>query len=106
LAYLNNGNNKSILKKWENKQDIQQWMYSYQSTAWIVIRGAWFFDFMGEILRLLVENRDLTMAKCVIGSYETKLGIYHPWVLRKLLGVAFNACTSRENFINSFIKEK
>jgi len=48
----------------------------------------------------------MPLNKCVIASYETKLGIYHPWVLRKLLSVAFNATTSRENFVRSYLKEK
>lgn len=74
MAFLNKDNNKSILKKWENKQDIQQWMYQYQSTAWIVVRGAWFFDFMGELIRLIVTERDMPLRKAATTAYETKLG--------------------------------
>jgi len=29
LAYLNNGNNKSLLQKWDNKEDVEPWMYNY-----------------------------------------------------------------------------
>ena len=81
-------------------------MYQYQSTAWIVVRGAWFFDFMGELMRLVVVDRDMPLRKVAITAYETKLAPHHPWMLRKLVSVGLNACTSREGFLKSYVKEK
>ena len=81
-------------------------MNSYLSVSWMVIRGAWFVDFMGEIMRLFVTDRQMGLKKAAIDAYDAKLGIHHPWILRKMIKVAFNAVTSRENFIKSYISEK
>jgi len=61
---------------------------------------------MGELFRLLVTEMDWPLKKIAFNAYDTKLGPHHNWVLRKLVGVGLNACTSRENFIKSYIKEK
>lgn len=54
MAFLNEDNNSRILSDWENQRLVQKWMYSYQSTAWILVRGAWFFDFMGHLFKQIV----------------------------------------------------
>jgi len=61
---------------------------------------------MGEILRLLVVKRDMPLDKIVVEAYNTKLGIHHPWMLRKVCNVVFKAVCSRETFVKSYIKEK
>lgn len=106
LAPMNQGNNKKILNKDFNKDEVKNWMYSYQSTCWIVLRGAWFFDFMAEIIHLLVTDRQMDLQKAASIAYDTKLGPHHPWILRKLIKVALNAVTSRESFIKAYATEK
>ena len=46
-------------------------MYNYQSSAWIIVRGAWFFDFMGEVMRLLEAERDWTLKKIAATAYDS-----------------------------------
>ena len=106
IEMCNSSNNKSLLKKWDNKDDIKPWMYSHKSMCWQAQRGAWFFEFMGEIMRILNEERNLSLSKVAIKSYNNKLARHHPWILQKILNVAFNATTSRENFLKTYAKEK
>ena len=71
-----------------------------------MVRGAWFFEFMAEIIRLLVTDRQMELKKAADIAYDTKLGKHHPWILRKLVKVALNAITTRESFIKAYIAEK
>jgi hypothetical protein len=71
IAMLNQDNNNTELKKWKNKEDVEKWMYNYQSTAWIIVRGAWFFDFMGEVMRLIDAERTWTLKKVAATAYDS-----------------------------------
>jgi len=80
-------------------------MYSYLSTAWILVRGAWFFDFKAELLRLMVTKRDMSFKKIGQKAYDEELKQHHNWFLKQLASIGLVAISSRESFIKSFLKE-
>ena len=36
----------------------------YQSTAWVLIRGAWLFDYINKVFWYVVTNRDMSLIHC------------------------------------------
>ena len=36
----------------------------YQSTAWVLIRGAWLFDYIHKVFWYVVNNRDMSLIHC------------------------------------------
>lgn len=80
-------------------------MYNYQSSAWIIVRGAWFFDFMSEVMRLMEAERDWTLKKIAATAYDSQLGRHHNWMLRKLIFVGMMTAKSRKHFLNEYTKE-
>ena len=55
---MNGDNSKEILGDRYNQS--HPLIKSYQSTAWIFIRGAWFIDYLTEIFRLLTFDKEIT----------------------------------------------
>jgi len=49
IAFASGKNNRTLLKDHPNSDALR----NYSSMAWIFYRGAWIFDFMSELTRLL-----------------------------------------------------
>ena len=81
-------------------------MYKYLSTAWIVLRGTWLFNIVGEIFKLVVLERSWSLSKIAKEAYKLKLAHHHPWPIQKLVVIGFSAVTSREKFQRAYLKEK
>lgn len=69
MAFMNYDNNKYEIRKWSPDSKVEKWMYYYQSTTWVSVRGAWFFDFFGEICKLIYEERDWSLKKVATTAY-------------------------------------
>lgn len=86
-----------------DKEKVKEWpwLYSYNSTARNLYRGCWFFDFLHEIFKGVTEDRKSKLSKLATDAYYKALGPHHPWVLRKVAGVAMNAINYREVFFKN-----
>lgn len=67
----------------------------YQSTAWVIIKGAWFFDFLHSVYWYVVTKKELTLIKCAQNAYDDALIMHHPWILRKTVKIGLLATCSR-----------
>lgn len=105
IEEFNSENNKSVLKKID-KANQKPWMSTYNSTARNVFRGCWFFDFLHEIFKGFNEQRTVKLSKVATDAYNKALGPHHPWVLRKVAGVAMNAINYREVFIKNYCTQQ
>jgi len=81
LIYMNGDNNKSILKKRKIKSDHAKWMNSYCSTGWVIIRGAWLFDYLYAVFHKIQHNRDMKFGDIATTAYDEALAKHHPWIL-------------------------
>jgi len=78
----------------------------YQSSSWVIIRGAWFFDFMCEVTKqVAAQPRDKNMTADAQKAYNNALSRHHPWMIQKIVNIALNAIAYRENFEQDMIKE-
>jgi hypothetical protein len=46
------------------------------------------------------------MHKIGIEAYDTTLAQHHPWVLKRIIRLGFNALVSKETFIKSYLNER
>ena len=76
-------------------------MQKYQSTAWVIIRGAWFFDYITALFNNIVTHKDWKLSQCGQEAYVEKLERHHPWFLRNAAKMAFGVCGSRDALIKS-----
>ena len=61
---MNGGNADDILgDKYKQSHPL---LKSYQSTAWNIIRGAWFIDYVTEIFRLIIFNKEITTVDAAV----------------------------------------
>ena len=104
-AFLNAGNNNSILKKMP-KKDVDPLMYRYQSTAWNFIRGAWFYDYITELFKVMVDERTISLKEVATKAYDNGLSKYHPWILQKAARLGMGLCTTREIFLAKITAEQ
>jgi len=81
LHWFNLDDNYYILKSWpeENKKP---WMNKYISTTLYYERGAWMFDFMACMFRLMVEKREWSNYEVGVTAYSDTLALNHNWLLR------------------------
>ncbi len=76
-------------------------MQKYQSTGWVIIRGAWFFDYITALFNNIVTHKDWKLSQCGQEAYVEKLERHHPWFLRNAAKMAFGVCGSRDALIKS-----
>lgn len=81
-------------------------MPKYISTSRHLFRGSWFFAFLAEIFRGFYEDRASKLSKIAGDAYNKALGPHHPWMLRKVAGVAMNAVNYREVFLKNVTSEQ
>jgi len=105
IQEFNGENGKSLLKKMD-KANHKPWMAAYNSTARNLYRGCWFFDFLTEIFRGFNEDKTVKLAKVATEAYNKALAPHHPWVLKKVAGVAMNAINYREVFIKNYCTQQ
>jgi hypothetical protein len=73
VIYLNGDNNKQKLKELSNEIEVKIWMHKYQSTGWVIIRGAWFFDYLATLTHNIVTNKEWKLSQCGQEAYVEKL---------------------------------
>lgn len=76
-------------------------MKDYQSTAWVVWRGVWLFDFSGDFMKNFIQHRDWSSSECAVKGYEYALERYHPWIIQKTVKIGIKTIRSREGFVRS-----
>uniref|UniRef100_A0A7S3FU91 Glycolipid transfer protein domain-containing protein n=1 Tax=Strombidium rassoulzadegani TaxID=1082188 RepID=A0A7S3FU91_9SPIT len=108
LAFLNSDNNKKVLKEAHGgrAEELERWMFGYQSTAWVFIKGAWLFDYMYGIFSLMVQDREMTLTNIASKAYDVALAPHHNWFLQRAARMGIMACTSRQNFLKSLCEEQ
>ena len=102
---LNKDDNKKTLKKYK-KEEIQPWFAKYASTSRTLWRGAWFFDFLNNMLTMLITDRTILMSNTTQASYAKALAPYHSKTLKMAANLALKATKKREKFIGSLIAEE
>ena len=102
---LNLDDNKKAIKKLA-KEDVKPWMAKYTSTSRTLYRGCWFMDFLAAIFLGVNEDKECKLSKVAGAAYATALGPHHPWMLRKIAGVAMNAINYRAVFIKNICDEQ
>jgi len=109
LLFLNGGNYNAQLKKFDSDvlKNNKDKLYYYVSTGWVIIRGAWLFDFLSQVFKHSREEpRDKTLSTCAKEAYDVGLKIRHPWVVQRLVQVGFNAVNYREVFEKMICEEQ
>lgn len=85
LVFLNGNSYKSALKAAQGDTkflvDNKDKLYNYQSISWIVIRGAWLYDFLSELFHqsLLIPEKELSAV--AYAAYDKGLRPHHPWII-------------------------
>ena len=75
--------------------------------GWVIIRGAWFFDFLSQIMiQVSQEPRGRSLAACAQKAYKIGLQRHHPWIVQKAVHVGMNAAAYREVFEKKMIEEQ
>jgi len=87
------------------KDKIQPFMKNYKSVSWALLMGAWFFDFIGALMKR-VKQKDYAISTAAREAYHEKLGPHHNWLLRSAASIGISACVSRTSLIDSIIKEQ
>lgn len=77
----------------------------YQSTARTFLRGAWFFDYIGYLMRRFVDDRQINLGDLAKETYSATLAHRHPWIIRTPARWAMGLIASREEFVESLCKE-
>lgn len=103
---MNGDNNKKIISQRTNQNDSGKWMKDYISAGWIIVRGAWFFDYLKAVLQRLCYRPDMECSKVAVEAYDEALARHHPWFLRKGAKMGMMLATSRKNFINGLVEEQ
>lgn len=110
IQELNGVNYKDVCPEAIKKGQLKEWMMPhleiYESTARTVLRGAWFFDFVENILNDFVEKRDQSMVSICHESYADNLSNYHNWFMRQAGKLAINLVNSREAFVSNISAEQ
>ena len=75
--------------------------------GWVIIRGAWFFDFLSDMMNVIAqEPRGRSLAACAQKGYRMRLQARHPWIVQKAVLVGMNAASYREVFEKRMIEEQ
>lgn len=77
----------------------------YQSTARTFLRGAWFFDYLGYLMKRFVEDRNANLSDLAKESYTETLAFRHPWIIRTPARWAMGLINNRQEFVESVCKE-
>jgi Glycolipid transfer protein (GLTP) len=76
----------------------------YTSGARSVLRMMWFMDFLGILIRHLLEDVK-TLKESAQDAYSKGLGPHHPWVVRTAISAAMAFCPSKDVFWTNLLKE-
>lgn len=108
LQNLNGNSYRSALSKFDGESKFLQSnknpLYYYQSVSWVVIRGAWFYDFLSEIMNQLDKHKDKSMSQVAGDAYNLRLRKRHPWIVQKAVGVGLHAICDRKTFFDRLIE--
>ena len=77
----------------------------YQSTAWVIIRGAWLFDYLHKVYWYVVTHREMSLVKCAQNAYDEALIMHHPWILKRTVKIGMLATCSRDTFMRNLRTE-
>ena len=109
LVMMNGDNNKKVMasRKLSNiRISDYSWMKSYISVGWVVVRGAWFMDFLEATLYCLSFKKDMQCSDVAVYSYDTALARHHPWFLQKGAKLGMRLACSRPTFIKNLCDEQ
>ena len=99
-------NSKTYSNKNQIKESMREDLQNYQSTARTFLRGAWFFDYIGYLIKRFVDDREIPLGDLAKESYSATLAPKHPWIIRTPARWAMGLIASREEFIDSLCKEQ
>jgi len=89
-----------------DKDTVKPWMAGYTSTSRHLYRGCWFMDFLHAIFAGFYDYRTAKLSKVAGEAYNKALAPHHPWMLKKIAGVAMNAINYRNVFIKNMCDEQ
>lgn len=105
---MNGDNNSEIIEQRRRRGGMKEdkWMKSYVSVGYVVVRGAWFFDYLESTLECLYYRRHMQCSEVAIHAYDAALARHHPWFLQKGAKLGMRLATSRANFLNNLLEEQ
>lgn len=81
-------------------------IYYFQSTSWVVIKGAWFYEFLTELFRQIADKQRPPMSECAKKAYDFGLKRHHPWILQKTVGLVMGQIVNRDKFEEEVIRQQ
>ena len=77
----------------------------YESTARTLVRGAWFFDYIGPLFEWYVNDRNVDLSTVAREVYTQNLAFRHPWIIRTPARWAMGLINKRDQFNKLFCDE-
>lgn len=89
----------------KKKLPDEKWMKNYVSAGFVVVRGAWFFEYLESTLDCLCFKREMQCSDVAIHAYDSALARHHPWFLQKGAKLGMRLAASRATFIKNLRDE-
>ena len=102
---MNTRNNKKCLKGFVDDDDIPPWMLTYKSVSSVLIVGSWFFSFLSEFYRGMLD-KSMPLPKAASAAYNLALAPHHNQLVRSAVQVGINAVASREAYEKALCQEQ
>ena len=105
---MNGDNNRKVMEQRIRRGRLkdEKWMKSHVSCGWVVVRGAWFFDYLEATLDCLCFKRHMQCSDVAVHAYDVALSRHHPWFLQKGAKLGMRLATNRANFMNNLCQEQ
>lgn len=105
LANFNLDDNAYLLTQ-RAKEDIHPFMETYISTTFHFERGAWTFEYMHDMFKLMVEHRKMSNYDVGVKAYSDTMAKYHNWILRNTVKFILLGITDRDAYEKAYMKEQ
>ena len=86
--------------------EYKEQLWYYQSTAWVIIRGAWFYDFLAALFSNMEIDKNLELSKCAVNAYNFSLKKHHPWIIQRAALLGMNALPGRASFTAKLTRQE
>ena len=80
-------------------------MKTYISTTFHFERGAWTFEHMHHMFKLMVENRKMSSYDAGTSAYNASMAKYHSWILRNTVRIISLGINSRDSLEKNYMQE-
>ena len=89
--------------KKEGIKDKKSPHYKYVSVSRTIVRIAWLFHFILQLLENLINDSEKKLSKCAKEAYAVALAPHHPSIVRTGASIALSAAPKRSKFMKTFL---